>query len=70
MAYQRKAGNLRTFWKVNHPANSFSDAEWKIFLKQRIIAVNGTKEIERLIAMCNGDYFYLCHGNTRDRVNG
>ncbi len=70
MAYQRKAGSKRTIWKINHPSNLFSDVEWEFFLKQRIIAVNGKKELERLSAMRNGDYFYLCHGNNKSRVNG
>ena len=70
MAYQRKAGNLRTIWKVNHGAGFFTDNEWKHFIKQRIIAVDGVEEIERLSSMRNGDYFYLCHGNNKSRIYG
>lgn len=70
MAYQRKAGNRRTIWKINHLASLFSDAEWEFLLNKRIIVVNGKKEIERLSSMLNGDYFYLCHGNNKSRING
>lgn len=63
MAYQRKAGDNITFWRVNHGAGHFSIEEWSSFLEQRVIVVAGTFEVEKLTAMKRGDYFYLHHGN-------
>lgn len=60
MAYQRLAGNKITFWEVIHRATSFSSDDWKFLLNERIIVTFGNKNIERLSAMHNGDYFYLC----------
>lgn len=60
MAYQRKAGNLRTFWEVIHRATSFSSDDWEFLLNEGIIVTFGEKNVERLSAMHNGDYFYLC----------
>ncbi len=70
MAYQRKAGDKITFWKINHSAGFLSDDEWKYFLEQRIIVISGKKGIDMLEIMCKGDYFYLCHGNTKSRIYG
>lgn len=66
MAYQRKAGDNVTFWRVNHGAKLFSETEWKLFLEQKVIVVAGDKEVEKLSAMRFGDYFYLHHGNKSD----
>ena len=63
MAYQRKAGNKITFWRINHGAKHFSEQEWSFSIVERIIAVAGTFEVEKLTAMIRGDYFYLHHGN-------
>lgn len=64
MAYQRKAGNRRTIWKINHASENFSDAEWQTFIEQRIIVLRGeAKLLDRLWKMRCGDYFYLVHGN-------
>lgn len=68
MAYQRKAGNFRTIWKINHSTGFFSDDEWNHFIEQRVLVVNGEKEIDMLTAMLKGDYFYLCHGNNAARI--
>ena len=66
MAYQRKAGNKITFWKVNHAPEDFSNSEWKILLEKKIIIVcgNGSHEEDMFFAIRRGDYFYLHHGNT------
>ena len=60
MAYQRLAGDRITFWEVIHRATSFSSDDWEFLLNERIIVTFGKKNIERLSAMRNGDYFYLC----------
>lgn len=63
MAYKRKAGELITFWRVNHGAKHFSSDDWEFFLEQRVLIVAGISEVDKLTAMRNGDYFYLHHGN-------
>ena len=63
MAYQRKAGDKRTIWRINHGAKFFSEDEWSLFLEQKVIVVAGTPEVEKLTAMRRDDYFYLHHGN-------
>ena len=63
MAYQRKAGDNVTFWRVNHGARFFSEDEWNHFLEHKVIGVAGKEETEKLTAMRKGDYFYLHHGN-------
>ena len=60
MAYQRKAGDRITFWEVIHRATSFSSDDLEFLLNEGIIITFGKKNIERLSAMRNGDYFYLC----------
>lgn len=70
MAYQRKAGNKRTIWKINHRSENFSNSEWQKFINQRIIVIKGEHEIDKFAAMQRGDYFYLCHGNNRARLDG
>ena len=61
MAYQRLAGDRITFWEVIHRATSFSSDDWEFLLNEGIIVTFGEKNVERLSAMCNGDYFYLCN---------
>ncbi len=70
MAYQRKAGDKITFWKINHSAVFFAEEDLKYFLEQKIIIVNRKNELDMLATMCRGDYFYLCHGNNKSRIYG
>ena len=74
MAYQRKAGDNITFWKINHLPSSdkfnFLNYDWKSCIVNRIIIVRGKSECEKLTAMRRGDYFYLCHGNVQERAQG
>lgn len=60
MAYQRRAGDNITFWEVIHRSTSFSSDDWEFLLNERVIVTFGKKNIDRLVAMRNGDYFYLC----------
>lgn len=60
MAYQRKAGDRITFWEVIHRPTSFSSDDLEFLLNEGIIITFGKKNIDRLSAMRNGDYFYLC----------
>ena len=61
MSYQRLAGDRITFWEVIHRATAFSSDDWEFLLNEGIIVTFGKKNIERLSAMRNGDYFYLCN---------
>ena len=65
MAYQRKAGDKITFWKINHPPEDFSYSEWQDFLKKKIVVIKGKSELEKFTAIRIGDYFYLHQGNTQ-----
>ncbi|MBR1647073.1 MAG: AAA family ATPase [Selenomonadaceae bacterium] len=70
MAYQRKAGNLRTIWKINHHPKDFSDYEWRTFIEQRVIILKSNSDqcVDRFIFMKRDDYFYLCHGDEPKRA--
>jgi len=70
MAYQRKAGDFRTIWKINHASEHFYNQEWKMFIEQRVIVVRGENAVDRLLEMRCGDYFYLTHGNNASRTHG
>ena len=63
MAYQRKAGNLKTIWRVNHRPEDFSQKELSRFSKEHVIVLS-KNVIEELTAMRREDYFYLHCGNT------
>ena len=63
MAYQRKAGDLKTIWRVNHRPGDFSSKELSRFSKERVIVLS-KNVIEELTAMRREDYFYLHYGKT------
>lgn len=65
MAYQRLAGDKITFWEVIHRATSFSSDDWEFLLNEGIIVTFGEKNVEKLSAMRNGDYFYLCNSGIK-----
>ncbi|MBR6888021.1 MAG: AAA family ATPase [Selenomonadaceae bacterium] len=63
MAYQRKAGNFKTIWRINQRTEDFSAEELSRFLEEHIIVLS-KNVIEELAAVRREDYFYLHHGNT------
>ena len=66
MAYQRKAGDKITFWRVNHsPLLIITDEWFKYLIEKKTIVTTGKNDIKKLKAMLYGDYFYLHHGNTQ-----
>ena len=62
MAYQRKAGNKRTIWRINHRPEDFSEEELSLFMEERVIVVKNSLADE-LKAIRQTDYFYLHYGN-------
>ena len=64
MAYQRKAGNKITFWRVNYNPDEFSDDEREKFIKDKIIVINEI-QLDIFSSMFIGDYFYLYY-STKD----
>ena len=60
MAYQRLSGNRITFWEVIYRSTPFSSEDLEFLLNEGIIVTFGEKNVEKLSAMRNGDYFYLC----------
>ena len=62
MAYQRKSGNLKTIWRINHRPEDFSHEELEYFLREQIIVVNGNA-FDEFKFISREDYFYLHHGN-------
>lgn len=62
MSYQRKSGNKRTIWRINHRTEDFSSEELARFLEEHVIVVKNTL-IEEFKAIHKEDFFYLHHGN-------